>query len=87
MKEFSNKRPYLRPLLTVVDFRVERGYEMSSVEIENPTVNSDIAQTLLGISEGDYNNYYSSGLPSGNSGYFSGNGNGSDGGGYFGGYF
>ena len=86
MKEFSNKKPYLPPQLTVVEFQVERGYSESDIEVKNPTVDSDVAQNLLGISASDYSNYYSSGLPSGNSGYFSGSGTG-DGGGYFGTYF
>ena len=38
MKEFSNKTPYLAPQLTVVEFRVEKGYADSDlVELSTGT--------------------------------------------------
>jgi hypothetical protein len=37
MKEFSNKTPYLAPQLTVVEFRMERGFSASD-EPEIPTL-------------------------------------------------
>lgn len=71
MKEFSNKTPYLAPQLTVVEFRMERGFSASD-EPEIPALGDmeiGIASGLnmymgdqmnslgVGSGEGDYFGY------------------------------
>lgn len=82
MQKIQQKRPYLAPEITVVDFKVERGLESSAVQVKATQDEMLQYYSLLGLSQEQYNRFYGSTMPGGNSGYFSGGGSE---GSYFGG--
>lgn len=85
MQKKQIKRPYLAPEITAVDFKVERGLQTSQIEVKPTTDALEAYYMSLGLTPEQIAQYYGSGMPQGNSGYFMSGGNGSvDGGGYFG---
>lgn len=82
MKEFSNKTPYLAPQLTVVEFKVERGYADSDLEFTtgakgqlNP---EDLNEMLFGGKQNNTNSYMGSSMGYFSSGSYFGDGFGDD---------
>lgn len=79
------KKPYHPPQLTVVDFRVERGFgdsPQSNLQVQNTQGEIQDYQQMMGLTEEERRQYYTGSMPSSNSGYFSGYGDAGD---YFGG--
>ena len=73
MKEFSNKKPYLSPQLTVVEFRMEVGYGESQVpEISTgiKTLEADGMMYFLGQNAGTTGPYMGGGGFYYSDGYF-----------------
>ena len=73
MKEFSNKKPYLSPQLTVVEFRMEVGYSESDVpEISQGIKSLEVESTMyfLGQQAGTTGPYMGTSGSYASSGYF-----------------
>ena len=87
MQKEQQKRPYLAPELTMGDFKVERGLQTSQIEVKPTTDSFQAYWESLGLTPEQIAQYYGSGMPQGNSGYFMSGGSSADGGGYFGTYF
>ena len=74
------KKPYYPPQLTMVDFRVERGYEsqQSNVQVKNTQGEIKEYKQMMGLTEEERRQYYTGSMPSSNSDYFSGYGDAGD---------
>lgn len=73
------KKPYYPPQLTLVDFRVERGFGGSKdKQVQNTQDEIKEYKQMMGLTEEERRQYYTGSIPSSNSGYFSGYGDAGD---------
>jgi hypothetical protein len=73
------KKPYYPPQLTVVDFRVERGFgDSKDSQVKNTQGEIKEYKQMMGLTEEERRQYYTGSMPSSNSGYFSGYGDAGD---------